>query len=212
MKKLIAFLVASVIVFSCSSIALAASYVCSKCGQTVEVTGSVDLHPMFCEGEGKYCEYCGEIIYGGTVNYAAHIAVCQILSTYEDYSLEIVNNPGETTLNYGDTLKLTAIPYYEGVAIDDELTAENFLWTVDNGAVEITSYGSTCEIEAVRSGEVKVTVVVLDESGEPFYATLESGDAIGCIDVQTITVKAGFFQKLISFFKDIFGVDRTIVQ
>ncbi len=215
MKKLISFLLVTVLVFGSSLIVFAAdsyTYVCTKCGETVEVIAGVDMHHMFCDGEGNYCNICGEIIYGSDIDFSIHRIACESMEYYRSIDLRIENNPGETTLNYGDTLRLRAIPYSDGERVEDELTEENYVWKVDNGSVQLTSYGEYCEIEAVKSGKVTVTVYIVDEDGEAVYIKLEDGETLGLIDTQTINVKAGFFQKLISFFKDLFGINRTIVQ
>lgn len=136
-------------------------------------------------------------------------------SNLKKYTVEIKNNPGETTLNYGDTIKLTAVVLYEGEPVEG-LTAANYKWTADSSAVKLTSYGETCEVEAVKAGVATVTLEILDEEGNSLsgYAVADDEGNVNYVfsDSQTITVKAGFFEKLISFFKNLFGIDRTIIQ
>lgn len=80
LTKIMSVIIAVMIAASCASVAFADSesytYVCTKCGETVEVTGSFDLHDMFCDGNGTYCDICGEIFYGGSVEFALHKTMC----------------------------------------------------------------------------------------------------------------------------------------
>lgn len=200
LTKIMSVIMAVMIAASCTSVAFADSdeYVCTKCGETV-TNGSV-AHDMFCEGVVNYCETCGETIYG-SMNWTIHKAVC---ATRMKFSVEINNNTGSSTLNYGDTLRLTATLLFDGEpAEEDAMEGLAFKWTTDSGAVKLTTYGDSCEVEAVKAGTATVTVVLVDEDGNEYTEFSDS---------QTITVKAGFFEKLISFFKDLFGMDRTIVQ
>lgn len=211
MKKFVSLFLCFILFFACSSTAFAYNsytYVCSDCGETVEVEDGLDLHSFFCKGNASYCDNCGEIIYGSTIDYVAHVALCE----FNKYEVKIKNNPGTTTLNYGDTLKLTAVVVYDGEILKG-VPAEQYKWTADSNAVKITSFGSTCEIEAIKSGTVTITLNILDENGEELpWAIDEDGNEVGFVDTQTIKVKTGFFQMLASFFKNIFGINRTIVQ
>ena len=59
-----------------------------------------------------------------------------------------------------------------------------------------------------ESSRVTVTAKLVDAGGN---AILDSqGNEIS--DTETVTVKSGFFQKLISFFKNLFGINRTVIQ
>lgn len=217
--RIMSVIMAMMIAVSCASAAFAEeesyTYVCQKCGETVSVTNGVDFHNMFCEGNGMYCESCGEIIYGGTIEYTVHRSTCAIIQRLSKISTEIKNNPGETTLNYGDTLKLSAVLIDDGDTVDIYAEGLSFKWSTDSSAVRITSYGDTCEVEAVKAGKATITLNIVDADGNIMEAEFEDKDGNICTpysDSQTIIVKAGFFEKLISFFKDLFGMDRTIVQ
>ena len=59
-----------------------------------------------------------------------------------------------------------------------------------------------------ESGTKTVEVKLVDENGNVLKNS--SGNEIK--DTETVTVKAGFFMKLISFFKNLFSISRMIVQ
>ena len=200
-KKVLSVIMAMIFALSCASVAFADSqnytYVCNKCGETVEVISGIDTHSMFCDK--VVCEYCGKSF--SAILIGAHQVTCALTK----YTVEIKNNPGEVTLNYGDTLKLYGVVLFDGVPmdIDGAMSAGIYQWTTDSSAVELTTYGEVCEVKAVKSGTAKITFSLVDEYGDRLFDSADS---------QTINVKAGFFQKLISFFKDLFGMDRTVVQ
>lgn len=109
-------------------------------------------------------------------------------------SVKIKNNPGTKTIDYGEKLRLTAetanLP--EGAKI---------CWYV-NGQQK--SEGTTFEVSP-SSGSVEVTVMIVDENGNPYNAPETT-------DSQYVTVNSGFFKKIISFFKNLFGINRTVIQ
>ncbi len=109
-------------------------------------------------------------------------------------TVSIKNNPGSATINYGETLNLTAVT--TNMPADAKI-----VWYVDGVK---KGEGTTFNI-APESGSVNVTVKIVDKDGNESYGTSVS-------DSQTVTVKSGFFQKLISFFKNLFGLNRVIVQ
>ena len=118
-------------------------------------------------------------------------------------AVSIKNNHGSATINYGETLRLTAIA--------ENLPAGAYVkWFAEGSGVEITQNadGSVCEVKSVSSGTATVIARVVDKNGNPI--TDSNGADISAS--QKITSKAGFFQKLISFFKNLFGINRTVVQ
>lgn len=206
LTKIMSVIMAMMIAASCASVAFAEEevsypYNCPDCGDLIENMADASVHSMLCES--YVCDVCGE-----TFSYivgVVHKMTC-------GYELRIKNNPGETTLNYGDTLRLSADVFYVGEKLDDRELGVEYVWTADSGAVNLTTYGDYCDVEAVKAGTVTITVTLVNEEGAVLGEIDENGEKAGFIDSQTITVKAGFFQKLISFFKDLFGMDRTIVQ
>lgn len=111
--------------------------------------------------------------------------------------LKIKNNPVTKTINYGETLRLTA-------EVTDR-PENSFVWWYVNGTKN--AEGETFEI-LPQSGSVTITAKLVDTNGN---AILNSqGNEIS--DSETVTVNSGFFQKLISFFKNLFGINRTVIQ
>lgn len=112
--------------------------------------------------------------------------------------VSIKNNPKSKTIKYGETLKLTAITS----AVLPEGTS--IAWYID-GAKK--GEGETFNV-TFESGTKTVTVKIIDENGK----SLKDADGNEISASEEVTVKAGFFQKLISFFKNLFGANREIVQ
>lgn len=111
--------------------------------------------------------------------------------------IKIKNNTGLKTINYGETLRLTA-------EITNEAPDMKIWWFV-NG--EKSAEGKTFEISP-ENGSTEVTVKLVNKNQTVFID--KNGDEIS--DSQTVSVKSGFFQKLISFFKNLFGMNRTVIQ
>ncbi|MBR4859383.1 MAG: S8 family serine peptidase [Clostridia bacterium] len=111
--------------------------------------------------------------------------------------IKIKNNPGTKTINYGDYLRLTA-------EVTDRPKNAKIWWYV-NGTK--SAEGETFEISP-ESDSVTITAKLVDADGN---AVLDSqGNEIS--DSETVTVNSGFFQKLISFFKNLFRMNRTVIQ
>lgn len=121
--------------------------------------------------------------------------VCAIKeNAAEIVKISIKNNNGTKTINYGETLRLTA--NVENMPADAKV-----FWYVDGVK---KGEGTTFEVSP-ESGSVEVTVKVVDANGNNYADTDIS-------ETETITVKSGFFQKLISFFKNLFGLSRIVIQ
>ena len=126
----------------------------------------------------------------------------------EDIEVEFVEKidevsitaPSLKTINYGDILVLDAVceNLPKGYYVE---------WECDSGAFAISydEFG-TCYAESVASGTAIVTARVVDENGE---AVLDA-DGNEIVDTIELMSRAGFFQKLISFFKNLFGLNRMI--
>lgn len=113
----------------------------------------------------------------------------------------VIEKPSIARINYGDTLilhaKATSLP--EGVYYE---------WSVEGTGVTInpSEDGKTCAVTSTGNGDFVVTVKLVDANGEEIID--ENSDSIeGSISLSS---KAGFFQKLISFFKNLFGINRII--
>ena len=77
------------------------------------------------------------------------------------------------------------------------------MWTTDNSnfTKSISSNGATCTISPQKSGDTVFTAIVYDANGNAIFK-----------DEQTMTSKAGFFDKIIAFFKKLFGLTKTIPE
>ena len=136
------------------------------------------------------CPDCGEEFFGDEIE--EHIA-------YENQKVPVVTinrNPGSTSLSYGDSIKLTA-------TVADAPEGAKIYWYVDgNKKGEGESFTYTPE------GNVEITVKLVDTNGNP----LKDSDGNEISDSENVNVKNGFFQKLIAFFKKLFGLTKTIIQ
>lgn len=144
---------------------------------------------------GKYEFMPAKYISGYLVfetDHFSYYAVVELKNT----TVKIKNNNGSKTINYGDSLKLTA----EATYIPDNA---QIVWYVDGIQEHI---GETFTVSP--SGSVTVTVKIVDENGN--VATQMDGSEAS--DSQVVHVKSGFFQKLISFFKNLFGISRIVEQ
>ncbi len=123
---------------------------------------------------------------------------------YSDVTLSI-NNPSKTTIKYGDTLILHI---NEKVVIPEGLMLQ---WSVTSGSgvrLSPSEDGMTCGVTSTGSGDVTVTVKLVDAeenavpdiNGEEIFAE------------QKIKSKGGFFWKIISFFKNLFKMNRIIAN
>ena len=119
-------------------------------------------------------------------------------STNEATSVSIRNKSNGATVNYGDQLKLTAI-------VDNMPENAKLVWYVNGNPSDVE--GETFTAPEAK-GNFTVEVKLVDDDGKVLHNTEEKEIS----DSQSVTVKAGFFQKLISFFKNLFGLNRIIEQ
>jgi hypothetical protein len=112
-----------------------------------------------------------------------------------DSAIKIRNNSGSNTINYGETLKLTA-------NVTNKPANAKIYWYVDGVK---SGEGEVFNVK-FESGTKIITVKLVDENGVVYQNA--NGDEI--TDFENITVNGGFFQKLISFFKNLFGINRVI--
>lgn len=140
------------------------------------------------------CPDCGKEILGEEeIN--AHIAAenaAKIKTT-----VKIKNNPGTKTIKYGEILRLTAIT-------TDMPANAKIYWYVDGVK---KGEGTTFEVSP-SSGSVEITVKVVDVNGNVLVNT--NGNEVS--DSQKVSVNSSFWQKIVSFFKNLFRMNRTVVQ
>ena len=104
-----------------------------------------------------------------------------------------IRKPSTTTISYSDSIILHA-------DIIGELPEGYYVeWTASNNNFSYKANGATCEISPEKSGDTTFTATIYDADGNPVS-----------VDEQTMTSKAGFFQKIIAFFKKLFGLTKTI--
>lgn len=104
-----------------------------------------------------------------------------------------IRNPSITSINYGDSIKLHA-------DLNGELPDGWYVeWTSDNENfnIDVSEKGSVCKLSPASSGDTVITATVYDEEGNEV-----------CSDTQVMTSKAGFFHKIIGFFKGLFGLTK----
>lgn len=136
-----------------------------------------------------------------TSNDGSHTASAEIIiidNTSEiTASVRIKNKTDNKTINYGETLRLTA-------EITNQPINANIFWYVDGIK---RGEGLVFEVSP-ESGSVEVTARLVDANGN----ILNDKDGNEISDSQKVSVNSGFFQKLISFFKNLFGINRTVIQ
>ncbi len=106
-------------------------------------------------------------------------------------TVSIRNNTGSKTIAYGETLRLTAIA--QNMPADAKI-----VWYVDGKPM---GEGTTFEFTS-EGGTAEISVKIVDSNGNNYADS----------DTQKVTVNAGFFQKIISFFKNLFGFSRIVTQ
>ncbi|MBQ6265391.1 MAG: leucine-rich repeat protein [Clostridia bacterium] len=105
------------------------------------------------------------------------------------------NSKGEKTINTGDILKMEA-------QVGNPVDGGYIKWSTSTGE---TKKGSSFSISPEK-GTVTVTATAVDANGKPLLD--DNGKQIS--DSVKVTVNSGFFQVIISFFKNLFKVDRSV--
>lgn len=104
-----------------------------------------------------------------------------------------IRNPSTASINYGDSIKLHA-------DLNGELPDGWYVeWTSDNENfnIDVSEKGAVCTISPASSGDTVFTATVYDEN-----------DNVVCSYTQVMTSNAGFFHKIIGFFKGLFGLTK----
>lgn len=126
--------------------------------------------------------------------YNEHMAYEQ---SKKDVRISIKNNPGTAKIKYGETLKLTA-------ATTINVAGTKIFWYVDGVR---KGEGETFSI-SFEKGTKTVEAKIADENGN----ILKDEDGNEISDSQNVTVNSGFWQKIVSFLKNLFGMNRTVIQ
>ncbi|MBQ8016086.1 MAG: S8 family serine peptidase, partial [Clostridia bacterium] len=123
--------------------------------------------------------------------------VPKLKSLIKPLGLKIKNNIGSKTINYGETLRLSAET--------PNRPNNTFIWWYVDG--DKRGEGNTFEVSP-KNGGVEVTAKLVYSNGVAVKDLNENE----IYDSQKVFVNSGFFQKIISFFKDLFKINRTVTQ
>lgn len=146
------------------------------------------LEPMYAEYKDGYLVF--------ETTHFSYYALVEVL----DVEL-IINKTSTNKINFGDTLVLTLgeseIP--EGYAI---------AWLVEGAGVStwVSEDGLECRVTSIANGNATIYAKLVD--ADENVVTNADGEEI--FDEITIVSKAGFWQKFVSFFKNLFGINRVI--
>lgn len=112
-----------------------------------------------------------------------------------------INTPSVTTVSYGFTLNLHA-------NVTDLPEGARVVWSMDGSGFELIPYadGMTCGVKSVSKGSATITAKVVDKNGN----AVKDANGNEITASQQLTSKAGFFQKLVAFFKKLFGSNMVI--
>ncbi|MBQ5825758.1 MAG: leucine-rich repeat protein, partial [Clostridia bacterium] len=126
-------------------------------------------------------------------------------------NVELNFEPASTdTVAYGEkiVLHINVADLPEGASVKWTSSNEAVLKTSNVNAECGTHEGCvTITVESVGNGSAEITATIVDENGEPI---LRDGEEIKAS--YTMNSKATFWQKLIAFFRKIFGISRIILQ
>lgn len=156
------------------------------------------------QGSTNKCPYCNNI-FTDESEYNKHLANCDgYFNNNNNIRVTIRNNPGTRTLNYGDTVRIYA-------DAQNLPAGAKIGWFANNQDLIITSVapdGTYCEITADGTGTITLEAKAVDANGN--IITDSQGNWIG--DSQKINVKTSLWLRIVSFFKNLFGMNRTTVQ
>ena len=112
-----------------------------------------------------------------------------------------INTPSVTTVSYGFTLNLHA-------NVTDLPEGARVVWSMDGSGFELipSADGMTCGVKSVSKGSATITAKVVDKNGN----AVKDANGNEITASQQLTSKAGFFQKLVAFFKKLFGSNMVI--
>ena len=112
-----------------------------------------------------------------------------------------IKSPSTTTVSYGFTLNLHA-------NVTDLPEGARIVWSMDGSGFELipSADGMTCGAKSVSKGSATITAKVVDKNGN----AVKDANGNEITASQQLTSKAGFFQKLIAFFKKLFGSNMII--
>ena len=112
-----------------------------------------------------------------------------------------IKSPSTTTVSYGFTLNLHA-------NVTDLPDGARIVWSMNGSGFELihSADGMTCGVKSVSKGSATITAKVVDKNGN----AVKDANGNEITASQQLTSKAGFFQKLVAFFKKLFGSNMVI--
>ncbi|MGN0547510.1 MAG: leucine-rich repeat domain-containing protein [Acutalibacteraceae bacterium] len=166
------------------------------------------------EGAFRECTALTDVYYSGTKKEWNAISIgsdntCLTNANIHFYNDTDSNTPEEPIINDGIVKKpsTSSISYGDSIIlhVDSSIIPEGGYveWAANNGNFDmsVSADGTTCKISPKSSGKTVFTATVYDKNGNIISS-----------DTQEMTAKAGFFDKIVAFFKKIFGMTKTIPE
>lgn len=174
---------------------------CKECSEIFEDENAYNNHIQLCR-EVYPCGNCGKE-YTTSSFRGIHQIACIIIPPETEPSVEIKNNPGSKEIKYGDVLVLT-------VEAKNLPSGATVTWVADGSSVELepSADGLSCKVKGTGDGKSTVFARAKNADGTPVRDTYGTE----AYDTEVVEVDGNFFQKIISFFKDLFRMDRTVTN
>ena len=195
---------------------------CTKCGNTYNEKIEKKAHTAVIDNavavtcttagltEGSHCSTCGAVIKARTtvpptghtdMNNDGLCDKCGKSLAPTVYPKLSISTPSVTKVSYGFTLNLHA-------NVTDLPEGAGVVWSMDGSGFELipSADGMTCGVKSVSKGSATITAKVVDKNGN----AVKDANGNEITASQQLTSKAGFFQKLVAFFKKLFGSNMVI--
>lgn len=200
---------------TCTEDGLTAGSHCSECGTVITAQKIVNAtgHKYTSQTTDATCTAAGKTVYTCSVcrnSYSETIpakghadknndGICDIcglrIKPISNIRLTLCIEPS-ATINYGET----AVIY---VTNTDLPAGTQLVWTISGNGVNITpsADGMSCTVKSTDNGTATVTVTAYDKNGNILKS--DTGRIISAS--QAIISKASFIQKVVAFFRNLFG-------
>ena len=168
---------------TCTTAGLTEGSHCLTCGTVIKARTTVPATGHTDMNNDGLCDKCGKSL---------------VPTVYPKLS---IRTPSTTTVSYGFTLNLHA-------NVTDLPEGARVVWSMDGSGFELipSADGMTCGVKSVSKGSATITAKVVDKNGNAVKDA--NGNEISAS--QQLTSKAGFFQKIVAFFKKLFGSNMII--
>lgn len=200
---------------TCTEDGLTAGSHCSECGTVITAQKIVNAtgHKYTSQATDATCTAAGKTVYicsvcrnsySETIPAKGHAdknndGICDIcglrIKPISNIRLTLRIEPS-ATINYGET----AVIY---VTNTDLPAGTQLVWTISGNGVNITpsADGMSCTVKSTDNGTATVTVTAYDKNGNILKS--DTGRIISAS--QAIISKASFIQKVVAFFRNLFG-------